>query len=163
MEEQFRTFARFGDSKSSGEAITLSNIDKWMKQAKVIDAKKITTTDTGIYFKQIAKAKRNITFKEFTQFVENLAKNKKADSAEILKKLATCGHPGITGTTAVLKSSAVDRLTDHSKYTGTHKQRFESDSGKGKGKEGREDLVDDSGYVAAFKDAGTYDEKHAAN
>ena len=52
--DQFKLFAKFGDSKSTGEAITLSNSDKWMKQAKVID-KKITTTDTGIYYKMVAK------------------------------------------------------------------------------------------------------------
>lgn len=83
FEEIFRAFAKFGDSKSigkltakqqhpvechsvlivlmhemiihTGETITLSNSDKWMKQAKVIDPKKITTTDTGIAFKKIAK------------------------------------------------------------------------------------------------------------
>jgi hypothetical protein len=52
----FRTFAKFGDSKSQGDAITLSNSDKWMRQAKLIDAKGVVTTvDTGICFKQVAK------------------------------------------------------------------------------------------------------------
>ncbi|GFW34119.1 tubulin polymerization-promoting protein homolog [Trichonephila clavipes] len=54
FKDQFKLFAKFGDSKSTGEAITLSNSDKWMKQAKVID-KKLTTTDTGIYYKMVAK------------------------------------------------------------------------------------------------------------
>ena len=49
------------------------------------------------------------------------------------------------------KSGAVDRLTDTTKYTGTHKERFDG-SGKGKGIEGRKDLLDDSGYVRGFKD-----------
>lgn len=48
----FKSFAKFGDTKSDGKQITLSQSDKWMKQAKVIDGKKITTTDTGIYFKK---------------------------------------------------------------------------------------------------------------
>jgi hypothetical protein len=43
------------------------------------------------------------------------------------------------------------RLTDTSKYTGSHKERFDA-SGKGKGLEGRRDVVDGSGYVASFKD-----------
>lgn len=51
----FKLFAKFGDSKSTGDNITLSNSDKWFKQAKIIDGKTITTTDTGIYFKQVAK------------------------------------------------------------------------------------------------------------
>jgi hypothetical protein len=48
----FKAFSKFGDTKSDGKLITLSQSDKWMKQAKVIDGKKITTTDTGIYFKK---------------------------------------------------------------------------------------------------------------
>ena len=48
----FKAFSKFGDTKSDGKHLTLSQSDKWMKQAKVIDGKKITTTDTGIFFKK---------------------------------------------------------------------------------------------------------------
>ena len=58
----------------------------------------------------------------------------------------------------VAKTAAVDRLTDASRYTGSHKERFD-ESGKGKGREGREELVDNTGYVGAYKNAGTYDTK----
>lgn len=50
--QSFKAFSKFGDPKSDGKLITLSQSDKWMKQAKVIDGRKITTTDTGIYFKK---------------------------------------------------------------------------------------------------------------
>ena len=39
---------------------------------------------------------------------------------------------------SVAKTAALDRLTDASKYGGTHKNRFTPD-GKGRGKEGRVD------------------------
>lgn len=52
----------------------------------------------------------------------------------------------------------VSHLTDTSKYTGTHKERFDQ-SGKGKGIAGREDVTDNSGYVSGYKGAGTYDKK----
>lgn len=52
----------------------------------------------------------------------------------------------------------VERLTDTSKYTGSHKERFD-ESGKGKGMAGREDITDQSGYVSGYKGAGTYDKK----
>lgn len=39
----------------------------------------------------------------------------------------------------------VDRLTDVSKYTGSHKERFDA-TGKGKGLSGRVDVADSSGY-----------------
>ena len=57
------------------------------------------------------------------------------------------------------KSDATDRLTDTSKYTGAHKERFGAD-GKGKGLEGRVDKADDSGYVGAYKGDKSYDKTH---
>lgn len=55
LKEQFAAFSRFGDTSSDGKSISLTNCDKWMKQAKVIDGKKITTTDTSILFKKLFK------------------------------------------------------------------------------------------------------------
>lgn len=52
LKEIFEAFAKFGDPKGEGKTITLSNSDKWMKQAKVFD-KKLTTVDTGICFKKL--------------------------------------------------------------------------------------------------------------
>ncbi|XP_064466739.1 tubulin polymerization-promoting protein homolog isoform X2 [Ornithodoros turicata] len=159
FEAQFKAFAKFGDSKSTGEAITLSNSDKWFKQGKVIDGKKITTTDTGIYFKQVAKTKKALAIKDYEQFLQIIGKNKKVEVEDIKQKLRTCGPPATTRTTPVATGGAVARLTDHTKYTGTHKQRFD-DTGKGKGKDGREDPPDESGYVTGYKDQGNYDKTH---
>jgi hypothetical protein len=151
FEELFKIFSKFGDIKSSGDCITLSNSDKWFKQAKVIDGKKITTTDTGIYFKQIAKTKKALTLQEYIHFLESIAKNKKIDLEEIKHKLCSSGPPSTTKTTTAVTSGAVGRLTDHTKYTGSHKQRFD-ETGKGRGKAGREDVPNNSGYVTGFKD-----------
>ncbi|XP_047504619.1 tubulin polymerization-promoting protein homolog isoform X1 [Pieris napi] len=155
----FKMFSKFGDSKSDGKQITLSQSDKWMKQAKVIDGKKITTTDTAIYFKKLKSVKVGI--EDYQKFLDDLAKNKKVDIEEIKKKLTTCGQPGIS--THLPKSpaaaAAVDRLTDTTKYTGSHKQRFD-DTGKGKGIAGRKDLVDGSGYVTGYQHKDTYGKGH---
>ncbi|XP_022689040.1 TPPP family protein CG45057-like isoform X2 [Varroa jacobsoni] len=132
FQEQFKAFAKFGDSKSAGEAITLSNSDKWFKQSKVIDGKKVTTVDTGIYFKKIAKTKKALSQKEYEQFLEEIAKNKKVPLEDIKQKLCACGAPA-TRIQSATATGAVARLTDHTKYTGTHKQRFD-DSGKGEGR-----------------------------
>lgn len=51
-----------------------------------------------------------------------------------------------------------DRLTDASKYTGTHKQRFD-EAGKGKGISGRKDIVDGSGYVTGYQNKDSYKSK----
>lgn len=145
--DKFKTFAKFGDPKSDGKHITLSNSDKWMKQAKVIDGKKITTTDTGIYFKKLKSQKVGIT--DYNKFLDDLAKAKKMGVEEIKNKMAGCGSPSHHGVGAVKATSTVERLTDTSKYTGSHKQRFD-ETGKGKGITGRKDMPDTSGYVQGF-------------
>lgn len=55
--------------------------------------------------------------------------------------------------------AVTDRLTDTSKYTGAHKERFD-ESGKGKGHAGRESIQKDDGYVNAYKGKDTYDKTH---
>ncbi|KAL0122115.1 hypothetical protein PUN28_007113 [Cardiocondyla obscurior] len=151
----FKAFSKFGDTKSNGKLITLSQSDKWMKQAKVIDGKKITTTDTGIYFKKHKSQKLGL--EQYEAFLDELAKSKKVELAEIKKKMATCGPPGVTGATsgAGKAASTVDRLTDVTKYTGSHKQRFD-ETGKGKGIAGRKDIPDTSGYVQGYQNKDTY-------
>lgn len=151
----FKAFSKFGDPKSDGKLITLSQSDKWMKQAKVIDGKKITTTDTGIYFKKHKSTKLGI--EQYKTFLEELTKSKKVELAEIKKKMANCGPPGFTGGASGVgkAASTVDRLTDVSKYTGSHKQRFD-ETGKGKGLAGRKDIPDTSGYVQGYQNKDTY-------
>lgn len=56
-------------------------------------------------------------------------------------------------------SGAVARLTDHTKYTGSHKLRFD-ETGKGMGKAGRVDIPNTTGYVTGYKDEGSFDKTH---
>lgn len=99
--EMFRAFSKFGDSKSDGKLITLSQSDKWMKQAKVIDGKKITTTDTGIHFKKLKAMK--IGLADYNKFLDDLAKTKKIELEEIKGKLSNCGPPGHSGVGVSIK------------------------------------------------------------
>lgn len=55
--------------------------------------------------------------------------------------------------------STVERLTDVSKYTGSHKQRFD-ETGKGKGIAGRRDVPEASGYVHGYQNKDTYSKTH---
>ena len=52
----------------------------------------------------------------------------------------------------------VGGLTDASKYTGAHKERFDAD-GKGKGIDGRADRHSNDGYVGNYKNKDTYGTK----
>lgn len=53
IEEQFKLFSKFGDRNSDGTHINLTQCDKWMKEAKVIDGKKLSTNDTAICFSKL--------------------------------------------------------------------------------------------------------------
>lgn len=179
FKEQFKAFSKFGDTKSDGKLITLSQSDKWMKQAKVID-KKITTTDTAIHFKKLKSLK--VSFSEYNKFLDDLAVTKKVELSEIKMKLASCGAPGVAHVSNVSfrfiyssrdfallnrilisqegkAAAAVARLTDPSRYTGSHKERFDQ-TGKGKGIAGRKDIVDNAGYVSGYQHKNTYDKTH---
>ena len=52
---QFELFSKFGGSGSHESQIKLSQSDKWLRQAKVIDSWNVTTTDTAIAFRKISR------------------------------------------------------------------------------------------------------------
>ncbi len=105
FKETFKAFSKFGDTKSDGKHITLSQSDKWMKQAKVID-KKITTTDTAIHFKKLKSMK--LTLSDYNKFLEDLATTKKVDLAEIKNKMASSGAPGVAQVSVSIRRKNVN-------------------------------------------------------
>ncbi|XP_017315097.1 tubulin polymerization-promoting protein family member 2 [Ictalurus punctatus] len=164
VETAFKKFAVHGDTKATGKEMTGKNFAKLCKDCKVIDGKGVTGTDVDIVFSKVkAKSARVITFEQFTQALAELApkrfKGKSQEEAQqLLYGLIAGKEPANVGITKVAKAGAVDRLTDTSKFTGSHKERFD-ETGKGKGKAGREETPDTSGYVSAYKGHGTYDSK----
>ncbi|XP_042331886.1 tubulin polymerization-promoting protein family member 2-like [Sceloporus undulatus] len=165
LESTFRKFAVYGDTGASGNDMTSKNFSKMMKECGVMDGKSVTSTDVDILFSKVkAKAARNITYPEFLEALKELSvkrfKGKTPDEAlQAIHKLIEGKEPGNVGATKSVHAGAVDRLTDTSKYTGSHKERFD-ESGKGKGIAGRADLAQNTGYVGAYKGAGTYDKSH---
>ncbi|XP_055341128.1 tubulin polymerization-promoting protein family member 2-like [Paramacrobiotus metropolitanus] len=157
----FDAYGKFGDKNFSGNNMALKNADKWLKEADVL-GKKITTTDTSITFKKVVgNSEKTMTFDKFKQFLGILAEtaNKDDPTGELQKivgKLQSRSSPGTTNTTTVSDVGGVDRMTDTSKYTGSHKERFDAE-GKGKGIAGREEVAKNDGYVGNYKGAGTYD------
>ncbi|KAF7644251.1 hypothetical protein LDENG_00225170 [Lucifuga dentata] len=160
----FKKFAIHGDTKATGTEMNGKNWAKLCKDCKIIDGKNVTSTDVDIVFSKVKqKTARVITYEEFQKALEELAPKRfkgqsKEEALQSISKLVEGKDPANVGVTKVAKAGAVDRLTDTTKYTGSHKERFD-ESGKGRGRSGREDLVENTGYVGAYKDAGTYDAK----
>ncbi|XP_030005121.1 tubulin polymerization-promoting protein family member 2 [Sphaeramia orbicularis] len=164
VETAFQKFAVHGDTKARGKEMNGKNFAKMCKDCQIIDGKNVTTTDVDIVFSKVkAKSARVITFDQFSTALEELALKRfkgksKEEALQQIYGLIAGKEPANAGVTKVAKAAAVDRLTDTSKYTGSHKERFD-ETGKGKGKAGRQDVPDTSGYVAAYKGSGTYDDK----
>lgn len=154
LKNGYNHYGAFGDKSFKGNNMTLKNSDKWMKEAGVFKMKNISTTDSGIEFAKVVGAGHHImTFKQFQQLCVNLAdraapKNAQPIFDQLIQKLVQHLSPEIRATQTV-NVGGVDRLTDVSKYTGAHKERFNAD-GTGKGIAGREDVVENDGYVRGF-------------
>uniref|UniRef100_A0A2K6F8F2 Tubulin polymerization promoting protein n=1 Tax=Propithecus coquereli TaxID=379532 RepID=A0A2K6F8F2_PROCO len=153
LEEAFRRFAVHGDTRATGKEMHGKNWSKLCKDCQVIDGKNVTVTDADIVFSKIKSCKR-MTFCK-----QNLSGRPQASAHSPPQATAAAGAQRLgPDAPKAISSPTVSRLTDTTKFTGSHKERFDS-SGKGKGKAGRVDLVDESGYVPGYKHAGTYDQK----
>ncbi|XP_028837782.1 tubulin polymerization-promoting protein [Denticeps clupeoides] len=164
LEESFRRFAIHGDTRATGKEMHGKNWSKLCKDCGVIDGKTITLTDVDIVFTKVKnKSCRTITYDQFKEALGELArkrfKDKPAEEAsEEVFKLIEGKSPVISGVTRAVASPTVSRLTDTTKFTGSHKERFD-ETGRGKGKAGRVEMVDTSGYVSGYKHAGSYEKK----
>lgn len=163
MEEVFKSFCSFGAGKDGAALMDNSKFAKLARDLKLLD-KKLTATDIDIIFNRTEvkpKTERKINYKQFQAAVKLMAEKKYPGDADGVKKLEekiAAGKPEAKNTTKSVKAGAVDRLTDTSKYTGSHKERFD-ESGKGKGLDGRREMDKkaESGYVGGYQGMETYD------
>ncbi|XP_036590245.1 tubulin polymerization-promoting protein family member 2 [Trichosurus vulpecula] len=163
-EKTFHLFAAYGDSSSSGNDLNNKNFAKLCKDCGIIDGKAINSTDVDIVFSKVKeKNARTINWNQFQVALKELGQKKfkgktPDETLESMFALMKDKGPAASGVTKAVAVGGVNRLTDTSKYTGSHKERFD-ESGKGKGKAGRDDTKENTGYVSGYKDAGTYDQK----
>ncbi|XP_072139546.1 tubulin polymerization-promoting protein isoform X2 [Mobula birostris] len=164
LEEAFRRFAVHGDTRATGRDMNGKNWSKLCKDCNIIDKKNVTTTDVDIVFSKVKpKSFRTINFDQFKDALQELAQKRfkgknEEEAIQEIHKLIEGNSPLIAGVTKTVLSPTLTRLTDTSKFTGSHKERFDQ-NGKGRGRAGREYLVNDTGYVVGYKHAGTYDQK----
>ncbi|KAJ8737313.1 hypothetical protein PYW07_000584 [Mythimna separata] len=93
IDSQFVAYAKlFETKKRTGETITLWNSDYWMRQANLIDDRKVTMTDTGIIFNKYGKSE--INFEEWLVFLAELCEMKNLDLEKTTDTLTNCGLPG---------------------------------------------------------------------
>lgn len=165
VKKRWEAFTKFGAATAT--EMTGKNFDKWLKDAGVLDSKTITTTMTGIAFSKVAGPKKKTTFDETKKVLTFVAEDRSKQSKKtvqeeldaITEKLAKLEAPTLNSAAKANTGGVYNRLTDHTKYTGAHKERFDAE-GKGKGKAGREEANNGTGYVGAYKNKDTYDKVH---
>ncbi|XP_793987.1 tubulin polymerization-promoting protein family member 2 [Strongylocentrotus purpuratus] len=158
--QKYAVFGRPGQTKD----ITSKNFSKMMKECDIMD-KKVNQTEIDIIF-QRAKASpklKVLTYEKFLTSLKMIAKSKYGTDEEenfgkIKNQIRSSSGPSTAGTTSTSTTGKVDHFTDVTKYTGQHRERFEKD-GTGKGKAGREYLVEESGYVTGYKGKDSFDGK----
>ncbi|KAI9095929.1 p25-alpha-domain-containing protein [Phlyctochytrium arcticum] len=155
LREIYDAFCAFGSNRNlsnphgSLESIAGPTMDgakfaKFARDNKLIDNKRVTSTDVDITFNKVKpKGSRKLDWNTFLDGLTDIAEKKNPgkkgrDALDIVigTIMKKGGGPIATGTTP--KNDAItDRLTDTSKYTGTHKLRFD-EAGRGRGAEGRD-------------------------
>ena len=77
------------------QARHISQSDRWLRQASIIDGWSITTIDTAIQFRKISKGKIFLDFKHWKEFLLELSATKKLELTYLISKLEMCGKPAI--------------------------------------------------------------------
>ncbi|KAL3900861.1 MAG: hypothetical protein SGCHY_001031 [Lobulomycetales sp.] len=152
LRDLFESFCSFGSNRNlaTGSSSNLSGdmqmdnarFSKFCKDCKVIEGKKITSTDVDILFNKIkTKGARKITWVEFQEAFATLAEmrypSKNARDA-YQSLLHVVSNEGPVARATITKTNGVySKLTDTKQYTGSHKNRFD-ENGVGKGAAGRD-------------------------
>ncbi|KAL8581053.1 hypothetical protein ACOMHN_000368 [Nucella lapillus] len=142
---------------------------KLLKEALAIDQKTANAVDASIFPKLCDKTTKKLTVDQFVShllpelanfMVSEKKKGTPEEKLEEVKQKIAQKHQEWLHAHKGKNAAVVDRLTDVKGYTGSHKERFDAETGKGKGMEGRVEAQDGSGYVGAYKGAGTYEKSH---
>ncbi|XP_076232904.1 tubulin polymerization-promoting protein homolog [Calliopsis andreniformis] len=93
FKEMFEAYCQMDpiSSKQSVHLLPLSQSDKWLISARILDMVTFTTTDTGLAFFKFRK--RALSYDEYLIYLENLAVAKNVDFEEIKYKMQICGKP----------------------------------------------------------------------
>jgi len=172
----FDKYARFGKTEIQIKGMREIRIEErqiqhMMKDANVIDSEYSSQALDNDMSRLIGQLKQSDpdkypkgikTFEHdgFEELLRLIAHAKSTLYRTLLKKISKVA-PTWNHTTMPVNDDIMSRMTDVTKYTGMHKERFDMATGKGKGLEGRTYRAEDTGYVANYKLNGTYDKRHS--
>ncbi|CAF0828957.1 unnamed protein product [Rotaria sp. Silwood1] len=170
LQKAFDKYSKFGKTQAQltdrhGLRIGSAGIQKMMKDCSLIDTKytsqlldndiarvlgKLTIGSNETKSMHYPKGTKTFEIKGFKALIDRIAESKGVTHDEILAKINANEGPSLNHVTETTNKEITDRMTDTTHYTGTHKERFDEE-GYGKGKEGRSDDIESTGYVQGFK------------
>merc|ERR1712142_241120 len=134
-------FMNFANQGKSGAKVQELDNKNWTKMAK----------DCGLYNKTCTSTDGDITFQKFCG---NKAKQINFDTfCKFIDELSLKFYKGDANAVAKYRELIVRKGAPQN--TGANKERFD-ESGKGKGKEGRENVTANDGYVTGYKGKESY-------
>lgn len=159
----FCDFAHHGSTKCTDKTLRKICTDCRLYN-KIMDENRVDIQ----FRKYTGNCKADVDYDGFLKFIKGPFSDiyaraynvpKKAAIEQLKAKIAS-GSPQLNNTTEFICEVGLERLCDVKLYTGTHKCRFDPETGKGMGIAGREDIVDCSGYVNGYTNMNTYDKVH---
>ncbi|KAK2585375.1 hypothetical protein KPH14_010050 [Odynerus spinipes] len=90
FEAQFTAYAKYTNPKSDGMRISLTQSNKWMRQAKIFNDK-VTQEDAALAFNNLHR--ELLTIEDYKKFIDDFAQAKRLNPAVIKEKMAKCGPP----------------------------------------------------------------------
>ncbi|KAK4468354.1 hypothetical protein MN116_008147 [Schistosoma mekongi] len=145
LKQSFLSFCNF--VKKGSTTATDKTIKKICTDCQIY-SKKLDANRVDIEFRgYIGSTKRDVDFPGFVSFLEGrLAKVyasangiEQEEAVVVLKRKIAEASPAIHGGTKISSDPTTSRLTDVKTFTGSHKERFNAETGKGLGKAGRVD------------------------
>ncbi|CAL7942399.1 unnamed protein product [Xylocopa violacea] len=93
LEEMFEVYCQMDpiSFEQNVQLLPLSQSDKWLISARILDMVTLTTTETGLAFFKYRK--RALSFDEYLTYLKDLAESKNLDFDEMKYKMQTCGKP----------------------------------------------------------------------
>ncbi|XP_043517373.1 tubulin polymerization-promoting protein homolog [Frieseomelitta varia] len=93
LNEMFKAYCEMDiiSFEQNVDLLPLSQSDKWLISARILDMVTLTTTDTGLAFFKFRR--RALSFEEYLQYLKDLAESRNIDFEEMKYKMQTCGKP----------------------------------------------------------------------
>ncbi|KAI9342285.1 p25-alpha-domain-containing protein [Obelidium mucronatum] len=140
----FEEFALFGSPRTQAHSTTTAPVQmdnakfaKLCRDSGLVDNISLSLIDVDIIFakcKQVGK--RKLFYADFQRALREIADTRQCDIDHVVAMVVTAA-PELNGTIPQV-TELIEKLTDTSLYTGTHKARFDPVTGQGLGLDGRE-------------------------